>query len=177
MEKHTHRFEDAPLGYQLKLINEKFTSKVNEQFRDDDLTFSQIGILFFLAKADRCGEGKDAAQRKPVEEGKDTAQGKPAGQTGVTQKELCEGMHVKHPTMIGLIGRMEEKGLIRQEVDKNDRRCRNIMLTGKGKSVLQKLGRVHERTNKYLTKGFTKEETRELSTLLARAYRNLEELQ
>jgi MarR family transcriptional repressor of mepA len=149
MEGRRHSFEDAPLGYKFKLINDKFTSHNNEELKKDDLTFSQIALLLYLEK------NKDHR---------------------VTQKELCEGLHVKHPTMIGLISRMEEKGLLKQTIDSENRRFRIIVMTEKSEVVLRRMKQNHEDTNRILTHGFSEAEVAALNALLTRIYRNMEEL-
>ena len=149
MEGRRHSFEDAPLGYKFKLINDKFTSHNNEGLKKDGLTFSQIALLLYLEK------NRDHR---------------------VTQKELCEGLHVKHPTMIGLISRMEEKELLKQTIDPVNRRYRNIVMTEKSEAILQRMRQNHEDTNRILTRGFSEVEVAALNALLTRIYKNMEEL-
>ena len=74
-------FEDAPLAFQIKMLDEKMTSIWNAELSAYGLTFSQFPVLIYLVK------NQDHK---------------------VTQKELCEAVHVKHPTMIGLLDRLEE---------------------------------------------------------------------
>ncbi|WP_165444069.1 MarR family winged helix-turn-helix transcriptional regulator [Lachnoclostridium sp. Marseille-P6806] len=145
-ERERHRFEDASLGYKFKLIQEQFRSMVNERMRAAELTFSQMGVLYYLDSS-------------------------PGGR--ITQKMLCEAVHVKHPTMNGILSRMEEKGLVQQTVDPDNRRCRNIMLTEKGRRLMQMQNAERQACNEALTRGFTDEETGECHRLMNKIYRNL----
>lgn len=142
-----YRFEDTSLGYKFKLIHEQFRNMVNERMRAGDLTFSQLGVLYYMDSS--------------------------PGERRITQKMLCEAVHVKHPTMNGILSRMEEKGLIRQTVDPDNRRCRNITLTEKGRRLMQVQNAERQACSEALTRGFTEEEIGECHRMMNKIYRNL----
>lgn len=146
-DKPQRRFEDAPLGYKFKRIHEMFRARMNVDMKESDLTFSQMEILFYLEKhADH----------------------------DINQQELCDAVQVSHPTMIGLINRMEEKDLVVRRTDPLNRRSRYIEMTQKSQEILRQTRERRHRNDRMLVKGFTDEETKELNRLLGMVYRNMQ---
>lgn len=146
-DKPQRRFEDAPLGYKFKRIHEMFRARMNVDMKERDLTFSQMEILFYLEKH------SDHA---------------------INQQELCDAVQVSHPTMIGLINRMEEKNLVVRRTDPLNRRSRYIEMTQKSQEILRQTRERRHRNDRMLVKGFTDEETKELNRLLGMVYRNMQ---
>lgn len=146
-DKPQRRFEDAPLGYKFKRIHEMFRARMNVDMKESDLTFSQMEILFYLEKH------VDHA---------------------INQQELCDAVQVSHPTMIGLINRMEEKNLVVRRTDPLNRRSRYIEMTQKSQEILRQTRERRHRNDRMLVKGFTDEETKELNRLLGMVYRNMQ---
>lgn len=146
-DKPQRRFEDAPLGYKFKRIHEMFRARMNVDMKERDLTFSQMEILFYLEKH------SDHA---------------------INQQELCDVIQVSHPTMIGLINRMEEKDLVVRRTDPLNRRSRYIEMTQKSQEILRQTRERRHRNDRMLVKGFTDEETKELNRLLGMVYRNMQ---
>ena len=146
-DKPQRRFEDAPLGYKFKRIHEMFRARMNVDMKESDLTFSQMEILFYLEK--------HAAQ-------------------AINQQELSDAVQVSHPTMIGLINRMEEKDLVVRRTDPLNRRSRYIEMTQKSQEILRQTRERRHRNDRMLVKGFTDEETKELNRLLGMVYRNMQ---
>ena len=146
-DKPQRRFEDAPLGYKFKRIHEMFRARMNVDMKESDLTFSQMEILFYLEKH------SDHA---------------------INQQELCDAVQVSHPTMIGLINRMEEKDLVVRRTDPHNRRSRYIEMTQKSQEILRQTRERRHRNDRMLVKGFTDEEMKELNRLLGMVYRNMQ---
>ena len=146
-DKPQRRFEDAPLGYKFKRLHEMFRARMNMDMKESDLTFSQMEILLYLEKhADHA----------------------------INQQELCDAVQVSHPTMIGLINRMEEKDLVVRRTDPLNRRSRYIEMTQKSQEILRQTRERRHRNDRMLVKGFTDEETKELNRLLGMVYRNMQ---
>ena len=139
-------FLHAPLGYRFKLIGEQLHLRINRELEAEDLTFAQLGILHYLA------DHRDQA---------------------MNQKELCVVFHVSHPTMVGLVKRLEEKGFIECTVDETNRRQRRILATDKALECVEKHNQSRSTTEKLLVKGMNEEETTELLRLLTVVYDNL----
>lgn len=146
-DKPQRRFEDAPLGYKFKRIHEMFRTRMNTEMKENDMTFSQMEILFYLEKH------SDHA---------------------INQQELCDAVQVSHPTMNGLINRMEEKELVVRRTDPMNRRSRYIEMTQKSQEILRQTRERRQRKDRLLVKGFTDEEVCELNRLLCMVYRNMQ---
>lgn len=70
-----------------------------------------------------------------------------AGYTGrgsATVSELAEFLQEKPHSVVGLIERAAQHGLVRRIQDKSDRRVVNVSLTASGKRILSRLTRLHE---------------------------------
>lgn len=65
------------------------------------------------------------------------------GRGSATITDLAEFLQAKHHSVVGLIERAEQTGLVRREQDPADRRFVNVSLTDKGRDVLHELTRVH----------------------------------
>lgn len=70
-----------------------------------------------------------------------------AGYTGrgsATVSELAEFLQERPHSVVGLIERAAQHGLVRRAQDKTDRRVVNVSLTANGKQVLSRLTKLHE---------------------------------
>jgi len=56
---------------------------------------------------------------------------------GCSLSELRKEMHVSAPTITGIIDRLERDGYVKRLADQSDRRVTNVMLTKKGKGIVQ----------------------------------------
>ena len=139
------KFENEPLSLKFKLISDKIKKTRNSELDKYGLTFSQFGILFYLA-------GNSGKGHK------------------VFQKELGEAVRVKPSTMTGLIGRMEEKGLVRQTVDDANSKFRNIEMTAKAVALLDKYKEELQASEEHLVSGLSREEAAELGRMLDSVY-------
>ncbi len=137
-----------PLGFKIKMINEKFIQNLNKELKEKDMTFSQMGILWYL------------------EHNMDHK---------VTQKELSMALQVKHPTTIGLLKRLEEKEMVQIEVDEDNHKYRNISITEKALDFLKTSKRHRDEMDNMLTVGMTVEEINLFRELLDKALDNLKD--
>jgi DNA-binding MarR family transcriptional regulator len=60
-------------------------------------------------------------------------------ENGLTQRELSERVHMKGPTTVAAINRLERKGMVKRVRSKTDARKINVYLTDKGRKVLDKV--------------------------------------
>lgn len=88
-------------GLQMKVVNDKIRKFGDRAFAQYDLTGPQVGYLNFIEE--RGGS--------------------------VTQKSLERHFSVSHPTIVGVVSRLQKKGFITIKVDESDRRNRIITLT------------------------------------------------
>ncbi len=67
----------------------------------------------------------------------------------VTMSELAEQMCVTHHSMVGMVNRMEEQGLVQREPGTEDKRLVWISVKPKGLRILEQLYRVHRDALRY----------------------------
>lgn len=87
-------------GYLLKSINDKLKVKADADLKRYNLTFSQMHVFGYLQE--RGGQA--------------------------TQKEIEVFLDVSHPTVVGIVSRMEQNGYVTCWQDE-DRRNKNVKLT------------------------------------------------
>ena len=66
------------------------------------------------------------------------------GRGSATVKELAEFLQERPHSVLGLIERAVESGLVRRMQDQNDRRVVNVMLTARGRDILAELSQLHQ---------------------------------
>jgi len=129
---------DYPIGYLIKLINDRLKAKADADLKSEHLTLSQSRVLAFL-------EHKD-------------------GQT--TQKEIESYLEVSHPTVVGLISRMEQNGFVACCLDPSDHRNKIVKLTRKAEKAGKSMEKLIGQHEEMLLKSMTQEERKELQRLL-----------
>lgn len=135
------------IGYLFKQIHIKCEHKMNQHLASENLTSAQLAFMSYLL---------------------DHKGGK------VTQKDIAEALEIKHTTVIGLVKRLEEKGLVQSVTDSDNRKYRNISLTKEAMKVEERI-RDHRRAmDETLSKGLTDEEIEQLRTLLKKVRNNFE---
>lgn len=92
----------------IKKLDKVFKQNFDQELERVGLTFSQMRVLRFL-------------EDNP--------------NTKITQKDISKELDIQHSTTIGLLKRMQEKGLVTVVVDEDNRRCRNIFLTSKAEEI------------------------------------------
>lgn len=138
-------YED--IGLSLKQLSDGVVRKANLTMRDSDMTLSQIRILDYLAA------NTDHA---------------------VSQRELREFFKVTHPTIIGLVSRLESKGTITISTDETDHRLRVVTLTDKGREYTKRSKKERFAMDQALLKGFNSRELDEFRGYLKRVLDNVE---
>ena len=136
------------LGFYIKKIDDIIKTEFNLLLRPWNLTYSQTNFLIFLfGRKDKI----------------------------TSQKDLEQHFNLKHPTVIGILGRMENKGLVRIIVNNEDRRYRNIELTDKAFYVEELLRKNLVEMEKRLSRNLSENQSRELLGLLKIVYKNIAE--
>lgn len=92
----------------------------------------------------------------------------------VSQKEISEVLNIKHTSVIGLLERLEEKGLIERSVKPENKRYRVITLTEKGKKTVSDIWICICHTEQMIVGSMTEEEQDLLEMLLNKFYANME---
>lgn len=135
-------------GILIKKLDKVFKQNFNQELERVGLTFSQMRILRFI---------EDNPKMK------------------ITQKDISNELDIQHSTTIGLLKRMQEKGLVRVVVDEDNRRCRNIFLTKKAEDIRYEMERGREIMESRVVKSFTDEEKETFYRLLNKAIDNLKD--
>lgn len=137
--------EKLPYGRKIKALNRAFHQAANASFASLELTCTQGMFLTYL----------DHHRDTPV-----------------YPKDLEQFFELSHPTVSGLLGRMEAKGFVSIAPDANDRRCKRIALTKKAHDAIRRGLAQMEQLDEQLVSGFTEEEKAQFWSLLCRAAEN-----
>lgn len=88
-------------------------------------------------------------------------------------KDIEETFHLSHPTVSGLLSRLEKKGFVEFRSDEQDRRCKRIYLLPKGRQCNELMHTTIRSTEAQLVAGFTEAEKEQFSAFLDRAIANM----
>lgn len=132
-------------GVYFKLINDKLRTKADADLRAHGLTMTQSRVLRFLS--DSGGEA--------------------------TQKEIEDFLSVSHPTVVGIVSRLEQNGFITFHPDSADKRNKVVVLTEKAVQVDKEMREIIRRQDKKLFASLSREQVKELTFLLQTIYENL----
>ncbi len=136
----------SDIGFLLKVIQENTERHANQIFKPVDLTSSQVRVLKFLRER---------------------------GETPVSQKEIEEYLHVSHPTVVGIVQRLEHKGFVRTEFSGQDKRQKYVYRTEWEEELFRQMNNSHGELESLLTKDMSEEQIRELRELLEIVYDNV----
>ena len=88
-------------------------------------------------------------------------------------RDVEEVFHLSHPTVSGILSRLEKKGFLELRPDENDRRCKRIYILPKGRQCHETMHQTILNNENRLVQDFTEEEKRIFSDLLTRAIANM----
>jgi DNA-binding MarR family transcriptional regulator len=74
---------------------------------------------------------------------------------GLTLSELAKKLHMKAPTITVIANRLEEKGMIRRERGKSDRRHVQVYLTKSGKQTARMIESIQQKAVQAAASGLT----------------------
>ena len=94
-------------------------------------------------------------------------------QTPPCPRDLEAEFHLTHPTVSGLLSRLEQKGFIELRTDPEDRRCKRIYVLEKGQQCHELMHRTILENERRMVKDFTNEEQEMFKMFLERAIRNM----
>ena len=132
--------------FYLKLLIKTFEQRAVADFSAQGLTLTQAKMLAFL-------------NEKP---------GKSA-----TQKEMEIFFNVSHPTITGVVQRLEIRGLVISEQPKKGRESKQVMLSDKGIETCRENDKSACIYCRAMMQGITKEEESELADILKKMYENI----
>ena len=90
-------------------------------------------------------------------------------------KDVEAAFQLSHPTVSGLLARLEKKGFIEFRPDENDRRFKRIYLLEKGRQVHETVHAVIDSNEQRLVQDFSEAEKQLFHALLLRAIHNMGE--
>ncbi len=125
------------VGFLLSKAYKKGFSLFREQLLPYNITPPQFSILAFLWQED-----------------------------GLSQTEICERSQVDRATMVGMVDRLEDEGLVKRHAHDGDRRAYRVCLTDKGKSLKEPLCAIASNVTKEFTTRLTAKEVDTLRGLL-----------
>lgn len=136
---------DENVLFYVRRINDLMVNFLNSKIKEKDLTWSQAEIISFL----HCNEMKN----KPV-----------------TQKDIETYFGLSHPTVIGILKRLQNKGFVTVTVNKNDKRHRDVMLTDKSIDLKSDIESSLGIKENFLSELMTEEQQKVITELLKTIY-------
>ena len=133
------------VGHMFKMISDRMKADGDAALKKKNLTFTQSQVLRYV----RFHEGK------------------------ATQKEIEDYFQVSHPTVVGIVTRMENNGYLHCYTDVKDRRQKICELTEAGFAVGEVIHAEIMEQDRRLMEGLSEEEVTELMRMLEIVYRNL----
>ena len=137
--------EEQSISELIKSISAKMRTQADSEFKKHGLTFSQAQVLCFIKKQ--------------------------KGET--TQRAIEAYLNVSHPTVVGLVTRLEKSGFVTCSRDDVDKRNKLVRLTDKAASIDKKLTKSKAEADRHLTESLTEKELSELTWLLKLVDSNL----
>lgn len=134
------------IGGMIKYISDKVRQKADNNLKDHNVTLSQVRVLNFLWR----------------ENG------------SCSQKQIEDFLQVSHPTVVGLVSRMEQSGYIQTSVSPDDKRNKIVTVTDSGMSLACELCRYTEDIDKRMLVGLTDEQQAQLADMLYIVAQNFE---
>lgn len=88
-------------------------------------------------------------------------------------RDIEEAFQLSHPTVSGILSRLEQKEFIELRPDEQDRRCKRIYIRPKGWEVTEIMHQTIRSMEEKMVENFTEEEKAQFADLLRRAIGNL----
>ncbi len=88
-------------------------------------------------------------------------------------RDIEEEFQLSHPTVSGLLSRLEQKGFLEFRPDGQDRRCKRICVLPKGEQCQERMHISIHSIEQQIVQGFTPEEQEQFASLLSRAIANM----
>ena len=137
--------EQYPIGCLLKMITDKIKIQADANLAQHDLTLTQSRVLGYLARN--------------------------GGQA--TQKEIEGFLQVSHPTVAGIISRMEQNGFLRCWPDPADKRSKIVCQTERAAAIAQDMHATIQATEQQMLRSLTPEQIAALESALRTIYADL----
>ena len=135
-------------GEYIKMISIQFMAHADAALRPLGLTCAQSDVLLYLNMR---------------------------GEQETTVQDIGQHFRLKHPTVIGFLRRLEDKGFVTTAVSERDSRCRIVRLTDKFSEVQRVMNDIRLYLDAQASRGFSEAQMAQLEEYLSRVYRNISE--
>lgn len=132
-------------GHMFRILHCAISQTVTQAMMEMELTSAQGRIMGFLAM-----------QKDPP-----------------CAKDIEENFNLSHPTVSGILSRLEKKDFIEFRPDQQDKRCKRIYILPKGADCNERIYRTIQENEGLIVRGFSQEEMAQFADLLTRAANNL----
>nr|WP_321457354.1 MarR family transcriptional regulator [uncultured Cohaesibacter sp.] len=141
--------EFATVGFVLKQINDKLNQYMNNELQPFGITMTQAKFLRFL----RDRRGMDTSQ-----------------------KDIEDYFDIAHSTVIGVLKRLEQKGLISFVEDSSDRRKKLVVLLPAEQELHDQVLAAKRKIDRQMIKGMTPSQIETLEETLNQLHENILDL-
>ncbi len=137
---------DRDIGYLIKNINDKLKAKADADLKQYNLTLAQSRVFAFLHTN--------------------------GGQA--TQKEIEVFLEVSHPTVVGIVSRMEQNGHVTTWIDEQDKRNKIVKLTEQAETLGMDMEHDISVNEEKMLSSLSEPDVEHLREMLLTIYKNLE---
>jgi DNA-binding MarR family transcriptional regulator len=123
--------------------------------------FQQIAVAVFLAEVDKAGSDLTPVQYAALA----TVSTNP----GIDQVTLAGSIAYDRTTIMGVVDRLVQKGLVGRQESSRDRRARELKITELGRRTLRSVTPAVEAAQAIMMRGLTEKEAKDLIRLLQKA--------
>lgn len=88
-------------------------------------------------------------------------------------RDIEQAFRLSHPTVSGLLARLEQKGFLETRLDSADRRCKRIYLLPRGQQCHERIHQVIRENEERFIRDFTQAEREAFASYLERAIENM----
>ena len=137
---------ERDIGYLIKNINDKLKAKADADLKQYNLTLAQSRVFAFLHTN--------------------------GGQA--TQKEIEVFLEVSHPTVVGIVSRMEQNGHVTTWIDEQDKRNKIVQLTVQAEALGIDMEQDISANEQKMLTSLSDADIERLREMLLTIYKNLE---
>ena len=130
----------------MNLIARRYRTRLNEELREIAQTQARWDALFWIAVSEE----------------------------GVTQSELAERMGIEGPTLVRMLNKLEQEGLVERRSTPGDRRAKTIRLRGAAEDVLAKIAAISAPVREDILQDVDSDELRACLSVFDRVMARLE---
>lgn len=134
------------VGFMMKQISDRIKVSVDAALKSQNITLSQYRVLKYISDS----------------------------KNSVTQKSIENYLNVSHPTVVGIVSRMEKHGYLRCYTDDDDRRNKIVEMTEQAAQISQEMQREVAAQEAKLLRGLTADEIESLYHMLQIMYNNVD---